>query len=284
MSRPYTIKPLTTSFGGIISDFTLTKEHAKDTVFVDNLKEDIHKYLVLVFKNQKLEDSLQVDISKAIGKVRSTFYKHPSSPHPDIFRVSNNSQEGCTGVGRTGWHIDGTFLARPFAYQTMHFPSISAEGWTQFVPLKQLYESQSKEIRAKWNRRYFVASQNVYHPLVYDHPVTCDPTMCFHCGEPFCAAWVENPGKNDQELFESMPGQTELTQRIESSKYVHTMKWERNDFAIMDNLAVAHYAVPGTQKESGGLRILHRTTIEGLHEPIQFKERKRQRKLKQRQT
>ena len=29
------------------------------------------------------------------------------SPHPDVFRVSNDEREGCTGVGRTGWHIDG---------------------------------------------------------------------------------------------------------------------------------------------------------------------------------
>jgi len=272
MSRPYTIKPLTSSFGGVIDNFTLTKEHTTDKIFVDNLKEDIHKYLVLVFKDQELKDSLQVDISKSIGRVRSTFYKHPSSPHPDIFRVSNNGREGCTGVGRTGWHLDGTFLAKPFAYQTMHFPSVSAEGYTQFVPLKQLYESQSEEIRAKWNRRYFVASPQVYHPLVYDHPVTGDPTMCFHCGEPFCAAWAEHPGEEHQTLFESMPTQKELTQTIESSNYLYTMKWETNDFAIMDNLAVAHYAVPGTQKQSGGLRILHRTTIEGVYEPIRFKE------------
>ena len=67
-------------------------------------------------------------------------------------------------------------------------------------------------------------------------------------------------------LHASVPGQNEITRQIESSESLYTMDWERDDFAIMDNLAVAHYAVPGTQ-EATGLRILHRTTIEGSFEP-----------------
>ena len=51
-------------------------------------------------------------------------------PHPDIFRVSNDETEGCVGVGRTGWHIDGTFQWRPFKYQTMHFHSTCEGGET----------------------------------------------------------------------------------------------------------------------------------------------------------
>jgi len=30
--------------------------------------------------------------------------------------VSNDEDEGCTGVGRTGWHIDGTFLDKPYKF------------------------------------------------------------------------------------------------------------------------------------------------------------------------
>ena len=67
--------------------------------------------LTLVFR------SLKVEFSATLGKVESTFSKHPRSPHPDIFRVSNDHTEGCTGVGRTGWHVDGTFMRTPFMYQ-----------------------------------------------------------------------------------------------------------------------------------------------------------------------
>jgi len=39
----------------------------------------------------------QVEISQWFGELESTFYKHPESPHPDIFRVSNDAAKGCTG-------------------------------------------------------------------------------------------------------------------------------------------------------------------------------------------
>jgi alpha-ketoglutarate-dependent taurine dioxygenase len=42
------------------------------------------------------------------------------------------------------------------------------------------------------------------------------------------------------------------------------MEWRSGDVALVDNLALAHYAEPDTQlsRDSGaGLRILHRTTV-----------------------
>ena len=30
-------------------------------------------------------------------QIESTFYNHPASPHRDVFRVSNDRSEGCTG-------------------------------------------------------------------------------------------------------------------------------------------------------------------------------------------
>ena len=41
------------------------------------------------------------------------------------------------------------------------------------------------------------------------------------------------------------------------------MRWQQNDFAVIDNAAMAHYAVPATQLSAAadGLRVLHRTTV-----------------------
>ena len=48
------------------------------------------------------------------------------------------------------------------------------------------------------------------------------------------------------------------------------MKWQPGDFAINDNLGLAHYASEGTQgdRRRVGLRILHRTTIIGNQDTI----------------
>ncbi|KAK3249285.1 hypothetical protein CYMTET_41275 [Cymbomonas tetramitiformis] len=58
----------------------------------------------------------------------------------------------------------------------------------------------------------------------------------------------------------------------------HCQKWEVGDLAIIDNLAVAHYADAGTQQNPKvGLRILHRTTIQGETMPCKADGRKSRR-------
>jgi hypothetical protein len=52
-----------------------------------------------VFKDQGIIGGPRhVEISSWFGELESTFYKHPKSPHPDVFRVSNDPNEGCTGM------------------------------------------------------------------------------------------------------------------------------------------------------------------------------------------
>jgi len=244
------------------------------------IKEDVVKYRILLFKGQfGLTGEQQVKISKGLGTIESTFYKHPKSPHPDIFRVSNEESEGCTGVGRTGWHVDGTFQNTPFKYQTMHFPSVSKGGNTRFVPLRELYERQTEEVRKLWDRLWMVTGRNQKaHPMVYQHPYRNDTTMLFHCGEPFCAGWAVDDDKEPtherkpKEMIRARDTQNMLTAACEQAlkdDIAIELEWEAGDFSINDNIGLAHYAVPGTQNSSAksGLRILHRTTIAGEDTP-----------------
>lgn len=50
------------------------------------------------------------------------------------------------------------------------------------------------------------------------------------------------------------------------------LQWEVGDFIISDNLAVGHEATPETQypRSKVGLRILHRTTIQGTNIPTKI--------------
>lgn len=271
----YTCTPILPHFGAYIHGFALDGKDPLPQDVVKKIKDDMNKYRVLVFKNQGcISGARQVQITKQLGEVESTFYKHPKSPHPDIFRVSNDETEGCTNVGRTGWHIDGTFQARPFKYQTMHFHSVCEGGETWFIPLKEFFEMQDATTQERWSRMWFFTGRQQYaHPLVFQHPTRGDTSMMFHCGEPFCAGWGvddQNKSSHDREVGEMLrPGvvQNELTERLD--KAVDTigvkMNWEVGDFAINDNMGNCHYAPPGTQTAANeaGLRILHRTTVAG---------------------
>jgi hypothetical protein len=61
----------------------------------------------------------------------------------------------------------------------------------------------------------------------------------------------------------------DLTRGFENPNRMYDHKWELGDFAILDNRAIAHFATPESQVKpsEGGLRVLHRCTIEGKGPP-----------------
>ncbi len=88
----------------------------------------------------------------------------------------------CTGVGRTGWHIDGSFQEKPFTHAIYHIIECPKEGATVFAPLTEIVESLPAEKRCWWERIYMVSDRRrkLLHPLIYSHPETKKPVLCFH--------------------------------------------------------------------------------------------------------
>jgi len=98
---------------------------------IDQLKKDVNLHRLVVFRDQGIiSGKRQVEISRWFGELDSTFYRHPRSPDNNVFRVSNDESEGCTQVGRTGWHIDGSFQPEPFAYSLYHIVNVPEKGDT----------------------------------------------------------------------------------------------------------------------------------------------------------
>jgi hypothetical protein len=114
-----------------------------------------------------------VELSHWFGPCESTFYQHPRAEHHDVFRVSNDPYEGCTGrrrvricsqhqvelrtrpcpacpgaagVGRTGWHIDGSFQREPFSHALYHMVSVprkvGSRGWGSRATCSQSTDAQ----------------------------------------------------------------------------------------------------------------------------------------------
>ena len=187
----YEVTPLHADFGGIVSGVDLNEAYDFSDELIEKLVIDVYRYKVLFFRNQgKMAPEMQLYVSQWFGEVESTFYKHPASPHPDIFRVSNDEEVGCTNVGRSGWHIDGTFLKKPFKVQTMHFWSVSEHGSTLITPLKnalELLQKKDPEMRAYLDTLYFMSNDYFTppFPLFCKHPLTGEETMAFHLGLHF---------------------------------------------------------------------------------------------------
>lgn len=271
MTNYYSLTPI--KLGCEVRGVDLKTEDRKEVL--EQIKRDVALHRILVFRDQGvISGQRHVEISRWFGELESTFYKHTKSPHPDVFRVSNDRNEGCTGVGRTGWHIDGSFQPAPFAYSLYHMVSIPRTGDTVFAPLNEIVEGLEPGKRREWERLWMLSDRRSgpVHPLIYQHPITGKATLCFHLGMTYSYIW--DHGTPDERMatdeeFERITRDIHHEFVKDSGKIQYSHKWQEGDFIISDNLAVGHEATPQTQLpvEVVGLRVLHRTTIKGTVPP-----------------
>ena len=236
--------------------------------FVEALRQLVFEARVVVFRDQDIvQGADQVDISAWFNPLESTFYKHKMSPHPHVFRVSNDPISGCTGVGRTGWHVDGSFQPSPFSHAVYHIISCPSRGATAFLPLEEFHQGLEPGFRERLENLSMLSDRRskLAKPVVYAHPKTGRTTMCFHLGmiEGFQTSEGVTTGRDETRNI-----LLELEREILSSGLIYYHEWRPGDFIITDNVAVAHEATPETQLPAKvvGLRIMHRTTTVGWRE------------------
>ena len=272
MSRPYTLRQI--KLGCEVTGVQLSQIlQCSDTV--EMIKRDVRDQRLLVFKHQEnITPEVHLAVGRWFGEIESTFYNHEKSPHRDIFRVSNDRREGCTNVGRTGWHIDGSFQECPFSHSLYHIISVPSQSATVFAPLTDIIEQLTDDKREFWNRLWMVSDRRTgpVHPLIYNHPESGKPVLCFHLG--MTERFILDYKKPSEQLMSRQDTEDilksihqEFVKEDGALQYHH--HYQPGDFIITDNLAVGHEASPDTQlsPDKIGLRIMHRVTISGKHKP-----------------
>jgi taurine dioxygenase len=268
----YTLSPLPGCAWGAEAHGIALSDPASDAA-VARIRADVLRHRLLVFRDQGVVPApRQAAFARLFGPLQSTFFKHPASPDAGVFRVSNDEREGCLGVGRTGWHVDGSFCAAPFSYSIYHIVAAPRDGATAFVPLRELVEAAAPATRARWERAWMVSDRQrgPVHPLVYDHPETHETTMCFHTGMTAAVVFdADKPSKRVASAAERDALLAELEAACDASPLRYAHAWRPGDFIISDNRALAHEATPETQAppHEVGLRIMHRCTVAGSAPP-----------------
>lgn len=128
LMEPYTLSPLPV-FGVEAKGFDLKQPVPQETV--EKIKQDVTEHRIVVFRDQGVvSGERQVEISEWFGELDDGLAKHPKSPHPKIYRVSNDRRDGCTNVGTSGWHIDGTYYERLYSHGVYHMIRVPKKGNT----------------------------------------------------------------------------------------------------------------------------------------------------------
>jgi alpha-ketoglutarate-dependent taurine dioxygenase len=257
---------------------------------VAEIKDALHRYKVIFFRDQNLTHAAQVAFGSNFGQLT---YAHPHDEappkeHPEIFTVDMRRYEERYGKEFrkeyqrrdygyfTGWHTDVTAAVNPPAASILRAESVPEIGGdTQWTNLVAAYEGLSAPLREflatlRAEHRYGGAdAQNgngsyskrvqdnllvAIHPVVRVHPETGERALFVNPG--FTSHIVDLSARESHAILEL------LYSEIARPEYTVRFRWEPGSVAFWDNRATAHLA-PKDYEHLGERRTLHRVTVIG---------------------
>ncbi len=238
---------------------------------------------VLVFRDQRITPSQQVDFSRRFGPLQiHVLHQFALAGHPEVLIVSNIVENGRPiGLGDAGvyWHSDLSYKERPSLGSLLHAQELPADGGdTLFANQHLAWETLPDDLkeriaglqaehsyltkygelqaRSSWRPKLTDAQvaqvPPVVHPIVRTHPE--NGRKALFVSEHFTTRVVGLPEAEGRELLQA------LFEHSTQPSLVYRHRWSPNDMVFWDNRSVMHLAAgcPPEQR-----RKLFRTTIEG---------------------
>ncbi|MBM3571998.1 MAG: taurine dioxygenase [Alphaproteobacteria bacterium] len=278
--RRIRVKPLAGALGAELFDVNLAKS-IDDATFAE-ISDAFHRYLVVMFRDQKLTPEQHLAFSRRFGPLtRSPYVKHMDE-YPDIIAVLKEADERKISTFGNAWHSDFSFLAEPPMGSALYAREVPAHGGdTIFANMYDAYKALSPGMRAMLDglnaihtgKPYGVAGipkdlrvsrsiqiernnpeadRETVHPVVRVHPVTGRKAL-------FVNAIYTTRFENMAEV-ESKPLLEFLYAHATQPEWTCRLRWAPGSLALWDNRCVMHYAV---NDYDGSRRLMHRTTIAG---------------------
>ena len=251
------------------------------------------KYLILLFPDQDISDEVHINFGRKFGQLeKHPSLSHRSSKNPEIYRVSNVSEEGKIIPSKNTswqylkqswlWHTDSSFREIPSKGSILHGISTTRKGGsTYFANMYEAYNDLDKntkesinnlsvihdhdyiinlssELKSKQNKGSYEHLPPVKHPLVQVHPVTRKKSLFL---SPHTMVNIDG--------FNEIEGRKILDELIDhsvQSKYVYKHEWNDNDIIMWDNRCTMHSVEPFDNNTIK--RIMHRVTLVGENKPI----------------
>lgn len=278
-----TVRPVAGHIGADISGVDIARPLS--AAAVAEIREALHRYKVVFFRDQDLDHASQVAFGRQFGELT---YAHPHDDappedHPQIFTIDPRRFEQRYGADYredvqrrqysyfNGWHTDVTAAVNPPAGSILRAETVpSVGGDTQWTNLVAAYEGLSEPIRdfvsaLRAQHRYGGSDGSsarrindnllvAEHPVVRVHPVTGERALFVNPG--FTSHIVGVSVRESRALLDL------LYAEITRPEYTVRFRWEAGSVAFWDNRATAHLA-PRDLEHLDVQRTLHRITLIG---------------------
>lgn len=274
------VKPLAGHIGAEIQGLDLRQQ--LNDAQVTEVRNALHRWKVVFFRNQDIDNSQQVAFAARFGEVT---YAHPledepvDSAFPQVLAIDRRRYERKDGRRYTyehRWHTDVTAVVNPPAASILRAINVPDFGgdthWTNLVaaydglsaPLKSLANSLRAEHR--FGARVSASEQNPFLQRINKNPlVSIHPVVRVHPETGERALFV-NPGFTSRLVGLSQAESDRILdlffEQIARPEYTVRFHWTRGDLAFWDNRATAHLG-PRDLDHLDVERVLHRVTLTG---------------------
>jgi taurine dioxygenase len=244
-------------------------------------------HLVLLFRNQTLDDDQMIAFSRRFGDldwapVQETGRRFVDG-HPEIYVVSNVIENGepigSLGAGEAVWHTDMSYIEAPPKASMLYALEVPpAGGDTGFVNMYRGYGAMPAALKRRiqglkikhdgtYNSGGYVrqgiaatddpmTSPGAVHPLVCTHPETHRPVL--YLGRRRNAYIVGLPLTESETLLD------EIWAYATRDEYTWYNQWRAGDVVLWDNRCTMHRR---DAFDDRARRIMHRTQVKGETRP-----------------
>jgi len=271
-SDSFAVRPLSPALGAEITGVDL--RDPIDGALKQKFLDAWHHYLVLLLRNQTLDEDAQVRFAETFGTLAKTSSGRAfSAKHPSVMLVSNIREDGkpigALPDGEMHFHTDQCHQAIPARATLLYAIEVPSKGGnTLFANAYSAYETLPADIRHRIAGRralnayttdttlrtasYDDAKSSYWHPVVRTHPVTGRKALYVN---RLMTREIEGlPREESDALLQK------LFDHQEQPKFIYEHVWRPGDILMWDNRCTLHAR---TDFSAGERRLLRRVTILG---------------------
>jgi alpha-ketoglutarate-dependent 2,4-dichlorophenoxyacetate dioxygenase len=256
-----------------------------DDATFGEIVDAFHRYAVLIFPEQSIDDEQQIAFSQRFGSLETSLRKDRarSVSRPEISDISNvdehlrtlspDDERAIYNAGNRMWHTDSSFKRVPAMASLLHAREVPSEGGeTEYADLRAAWDALPAWRREGLARlvavHHFVYSRGligyaefteaeraavppVEQAVVRTHPATGRQALYLGSHASHVVGWPLAKGRIlllDLLAFATQP------------EFVHRHTWRAGDLVMWDNRCVLHRGRPWDERQR---RVMHRTTVAG---------------------
>jgi taurine dioxygenase len=274
------IEPLAGALGAEILGVDVTR---LDDATAEAVRDAFHRYLVVFFRDQRLDNAQLKEFSRRFGPLDVMPYVKPLDGDPEIIAVRKEAAERKISIFGGDWHSDFSFLEEPplgSALYALEVPEFG--GDTLWSNMYAAYEALSPGMQRLLNGLDAMHSGHVYgarnpptrhmrtsasieisrgnkeadverpHPVVRIHPETGRKALFVNP--------IYTTRFADMTEAESKPLLEFLYAHSIRPEFTCRFRWRPGSLALWDNRSALHCAI---NDYDGHRRLMLRTTIKG---------------------